>query len=192
MGFKKAFDKIKEKITPSEQLKEDDWFNPQGEFNSAENLETDNWRWELEFSDIIDSYIHTLRKEKRNSKGQWKTLDNQKQYMNEEGIAFVISSLQPIMNKGTPMGSIDKKEANKTTNALVHAFKDKVLREHELFDIEKTNIPMLVWGFYNMVRMILTRSVNDGERKIRSKMFAYKDNYSHDEVSPDEISNFKL
>ena len=192
MGFIKGINEIKSKASSFSKKNEDeDWFDKELS-SSQDSTEPDNWRWELEFSDVIESYVHTLRKEKKNSKGQWQTLAGQIPYMNEDGICFSISSLQPILNKGTPLGYISKIEANTTTNVLVTAFKDKILRDHDTFEIEKTNIPMLVFGYYNMVRMILSRSINDGERKIRAKVYSFKDNYSHDEVNPDEISSMKL
>ena len=192
MGFIKGINEIKSKASSFSKKNEDeDWFDKELS-SSQDSTEPDNWRWELEFSDVIDGYVHTLRKEKKNNKGQWQTLEGQIPYMNEDGICFSISSLQPILNKGTPLGYISKIEANTTTNVLVTAFKDKILRDHDTFEIEKTNIPMLVFGYYNMVRMILSRSINDGERKIRAKVYSFKDNYSHDEVNPDEISSMKL
>jgi len=192
LGFIKGINEIKSKASSFSKKNEDeDWFDKELS-SSQDSTEPDNWRWELEFSDVIESYVHTLRKEKKNNKGQWQTLEGQIPYMNEDGICFSISSLQPILNKGTPLGYISKIEANTTTNVLVTAFKDKILRDHDTFEIEKTNIPMLVFGYYNMVRMILSRSINDGERKIRAKVYSFKDNYSHDEVNPDEISSMKL
>ena len=189
MGFTKAAQEIKDKISSiqSKTNKEDsDWFD-QMQDGQFESTEADNWRWELDFQPEIERYLNGLKRKVRDHKGQWVSLPNKKPYINDDGIDYIFSSLQPILNKGTALGKTSKDEANKITKELTMAFKDKVLRHHEDFEVEKTNIPMLVFGYFNFVRSILSRSENDGERKIRSKMFGFRENYSHDEVSPDEI-----
>lgn len=193
MGFTKAVQEIKNKVSSmgTNANSEDDWFDNQVDA-SYDNVETDNWRWELEFSVDIDRYLNGLKRKYKNHKGQWIQNPNKKPYINDDGLDYIFSSLQPILNKGTALGKTSPVQANLITKELTTAFKDKVLRHHESFEIEKTNITMLVLGYFNFVRAILSRSENDGERKIRSKMFGFKENYSHDEVSADEIGKPQL
>lgn len=194
MGFINGIKKLAKPFSHSKSAEEDDdWYDKISDSgDTSDPMQADNWRWELFFDDVIANYVHSLRREKLNKKGEWVSTTEQPA-VNEEGINFIMDSLIPILNKGTPLGHIKAKERKMKVSILTKTFKDKLILDGSTsFAIQKTNIPMIVFGYYHLVDSIISRSENDGERKIRSKMFGYNENYRHDEVNPDEIMSKKV
>lgn len=180
----KVIDKVKEVLTPKAQQ---DWFDEPNDNSNYDPIEPDNSRWELEYDDVISRYEHTLRNERKNSKGNWEKIEGTSARMNEKGIAYTVSQLRCIMHKGIALGNIKEEYAKNMAQQLAHAYRVKLILDYEEYGIEKTDLPSLILSYLNQVYLILTKPINDGERKIRLRRFPSQETYRHDEVSADEL-----
>lgn len=151
------------------------------------DVEPDNSRYEIEYSDILDRYEHTLKNERQDQNGKWNCPKGVKPKLNEIGVADILSDLRAVMHKGTALGNIDDNYAKAQTKSMSKAFSKKLVYNTIRWDVERSQRKSLVLSYANQVYMTLTRPVGDKERIHRSKKYPMQEVYRHDEVRPDEI-----
>jgi len=152
-------------------------------------LEGDNSRWELETDDVIDKIEHALRREKKSRDGlRWVKIPQTEPLMNERGIATVISTLKGYLNKNNALGNIKEQDVHWLTGEICNVTIDLIKYNWRNWDLQKPYFKYVITLIESQVYVFLTRPINAGERKDRKGRFRYNENYSHDEVSPDEIS----
>jgi hypothetical protein len=176
-------------IAPRPQPKGEDYYNTNyPEDYDYDGIEPDNVRWELEYSDVLDRYEHSLKNERKDAKtGIWYRPKNVKPRLNDNGVADIMSDLRGIMHKGTALGNIHDDYAREQTKSMGKSFAKKLVHNTIAWDVEISHRKTLVLSYSNQVYMTLTRPVGDKERKHRSKKYNLDEKYHHDEIHPDEI-----
>jgi hypothetical protein len=187
MRFTQVVQKAKQLVQP--RSPQDNWFDQDDYSEGYEALEPDNARWELWFQDILNNFEHTLRNEVKDPKtGEYRLRDKSKPLLSDRDTEFIMSDLRAICHKGTPLGNNEKPYVFKLVRVKTKAFKKKLLLYSQISMIDKINIEVITYNYLNLIMSACSRSINDGERKIRAKRFPSKEIYSHDEVGADEIS----
>lgn len=173
--------KIKETFS-EDDLEEDDLTR------DYDNLETDNMRWELAFDDMLGSYEHALRNERKTLTGKWVQRPGTNPRLNETGITMLISELHPVLNKSIPLSRLEDKFIKEASREKSLRILHKLTAEPKKYGINNLlEIPSLVIDFYLMCYSTMTRALKGKEANMRSKRYKYNENYSHDEVSKDEL-----
>ncbi len=182
-AIKRVSQKFVNTIDPPE---EDDFVEVEDEGSMGyESPEGDNSRWELNYDDVLETIYRSLKNEAKTYDGKWKKQG--KPLMNDEGIAHFLSYLKLIMHKGTALANIKEDYARDVTREISISYKDELLQNYKQWKIRKEYIKSVVILFTTNYYNVLTRPVDDKERKHRSKKYAMKESYSHDEVNPNEI-----
>lgn len=177
---------LKKKETPEE----DHWVdNGSFEDSLSEEIQPDNLRYEIEYDEDLLKYEHRLRNERKNHLGKWSKIVSTEPRMNEKGIALTMGSLYSMLNKGTTLSNIKESYAKQMAAIRSRTYKKRLILDYEDFAVQKADIPSLVEDYYHQVYSVLTRPVNDGERKLRAKRFGFKETYAHNEVNAGEIGN---
>jgi hypothetical protein len=185
-------DKIKKKLNKdSEEGK--DWFDePNDPYSDYDYVETDNRRWQYMYDDVLSDLRHKLKHEVRNQKGEWVMLPGTKPTMNDAGIAMYLHQLGLVLNKVNPLSVWDAKKVD-IFSKMYSIEMYYILKYNEKdYGIEEDLIEGIIYGFFLNVRSLLSKAINDGQRKIDAKMFSHKEQYNHDEVSADEIGRATL
>jgi len=152
------------------------------------DIEPDNSRWELETSDVLDKYEHSLKAERKDEvTGKWYRPKGAVPKMNETGIYDTLSDLQTIMHKGVYLGNISIEYLTEETKAETKAYMKKLRNNRKKWNVDKSHFQQLVLSYGRLVFMSLSRPVNDKERMHRNKRYNFNENYKHDEVKPSEI-----
>ena len=151
------------------------------------DTEPDNSRYEIEYDDVLNDFMHSLRSEVRNTKGIWERPNMVNPKMNDVGVFDFLSDLRIIMHKGTILSNISQDYANLQTNKLAKAFSKKLVFNTEKYNVDKNQRKILVLEFANQIFMALSRPIGDKERQHRSKKMQFKEDYKHNEVRADEI-----
>lgn len=147
--------------------KEEDDFIPRNE----EYLpETDNKRWELDENPVITNLRHEL-----------------KFRVNSRGVEEITGWLRMAMGKNVALTNLDQKEINWIVKDNVRTFNKEAVNKRRLWQCRKENLETLSRWIETAIYAHLKRAYKDGERKYRKESYGYNENYSHDEVSPEEI-----
>jgi len=149
--------------------------------------DSDNSRWELDASDIVNSVIRALRRETKMGDGSWKRPRGIKPIMNEEGVFDIASALSSYLSKDIALGNIKKEEAHMMTVPIVKSIIKMIKYKWRQYHLQKPYFDHIVAIIDTKVFFHFTRPVNEGERSYRKARMPMKEMYSHDEVHPSEI-----
>lgn len=153
-----------------------------------EDFEPDNSRWELDYDEVLTQFEHSLKSEVKNLKnGKWERPQNIKPKVNDSGAFDILSDLRMVLHKGTPLGSIDADYSIMETKALAKAFTKKLVLNTKNWEIDKSQRATLVLQYASMIYMILTRSVNDMERKHRKGKYKVNEQFNNKQMDMREI-----
>lgn len=162
-------------------------------YNHSDLLpEPDNSRWELDPNDSISAIIVALERLSVDKNGRYYRPKHVKPYMNKEGISDIKSTLQSVLTKSIALGNISEREVYIRTIQIMESIVDIIRKHWARYDLDKSHFSNVISIIEVQVSSHLSRSKNEGERKYRAQKHQIRENYSHDEVNPNEISAVKM
>lgn len=154
--------------------------------------ETDNSRWELDSHPVVVKVMRILRRERQDANGRWGRPSGVKPMVNDIGVFDISSFLNAFLDKDIALGNIDKQEAHKQAQMVTDALIDMIMYNHKKWELHKSYFSEIIRIVDSKAYFHFTRPVGDKERVHRAKKYGYSENYSHDEVRPDEIGGVKI
>lgn len=183
---------LKSAVKKVKDLAESQEFYDSGEEEYYPALEGDNSRWELETEEQLVNFEQTLRGKKKALDGKsWVPIvkgDLFRPMINDVGIASLLGMLRMLFQKHNALGHIDNERLNTIMRDVMSEVVNVLALNRGRWVIDKKELGVLRTMLEHQIYIFLTRSVDGHEKNYRKKRYPMREHYSHDEVSPSEIS----
>ena len=128
-------------------------------------------KWQLQQDETLEIIEKSLRKQKYNFESQkWENIDNVKPVMNETGIFDIITILKSTIHKNFALTNFTKDDIYRICKQIRNEVIINLYLNWKKYDLNKSNMGHIVNLIDRNVFSLLTKSLNDGERKHISGM----------------------
>lgn len=126
--------------------------------------------------------IHSWRGDKKNVDGEWVVNEDEtNRTMNDRGISWAISSLEPFTGKNYVVTTYNETEIKNIMLPISKTFNYSLNKRHQEFGFRnKLDVQRVLWEMVNFIHAILKGSFGDGQRNLLGKTHIQHENIYKD------------
>lgn len=149
-------------------------------------IDPDNLRYLQENAPEIFNFITLLQGKIKNKSGKYVRVKNIKPIMNDIGVYKIYQVLTGTLMKVISLGNIDAEEARKRTLSISLGLIENMAQNKELYEIDLSDMSLVIRQVENLVYLQFTRPVNSNERKFLGKIWNYDEDVKVDDAKQDK------
>jgi len=153
-------------------------------------------RWELDSTEILDRFKHNLKRELQNENGDWVRVIGAKPKLNDEGISWIITFLDPILNKNTYLSHYKESRILSDVKDHIITIIETLYYSHRNFEMEINDFIPTVRDCEALILSAYLRALEGGERNYRKMIMKLIEQRTERDTSRRDkkgfFSSFKL